>query len=220
MTASELYTNEIVPLRTSDTGEDALEVMHDFFVQHLPIVNDRELLGIVSESDVLEQDAQAALGSYNLSLPHIRIRTSDHLYEVMRMVAQYELTAVPVVEPDGGYVGLITANELLNYYARTATFTESGSIIILEVQRRDYSLAEIARIAESENAIILSSFVESVAADGSLLQITIKVNHEHVAGIIGTFQRFGYEVQGTFNEGDAIDTMRERYDALISYLNV
>ncbi len=219
MTASELYTNEILPLRASDTGEDALEVMHDFFVQHLPIVSDRELLGIVSEGDVLEQDAQGALGSYSLSLPQIRIRTSDHLYEVMRMVAQYELTAVPVVDPQGGYVGLITANDLLSYYARTATFMETGSIIILEVQRRDYSLAEIARIAESENAIILSSFVESVA-DGSLLQITIKVNHEHVSGIIATFQRFGYEVQGTFNEGEAVDTMRERYDALISYLNV
>ncbi len=218
-TASELYTSEILPLRTSDTGEDALEVMHDFFVQHLPIVNDRELLGIVSEADVLEQDAGAAIGSYNLSLPHIRIRTSDHLYEVMRMVAQYELSAVPVVELDGSYVGLITANDLLNYYARTATFTETGSIIVLEMQRRDYSLAEIARIAESENAIILSSFVESVA-DGSLLQITIKVNHEHVSGIISTFQRFGYEVQGTFNEGEAVDTMRERYDALINYLNV
>ncbi len=219
MIANDLLTNEILPLRTSDTGEEALEVMHDFFVQHLPIVNDRELLGLISENDVLEQDAGEAIGSYTLSLPHVRIRTSDHLFEVMRIVAQFDLTAVPVVDTDNHYVGLITASNLLNYYARTATFTESGSIIILEVQRRDYSLSEIARIAESENATILSSFVES-AGDGSLLQVTLKVNLEHVSGLLATFGRFGYEVQGTFNEGEAIDTLRERYDALINYLNV
>ena len=219
MTASELYANDLLPLRTTDTGADALEVMHEFYVQHLPIVNDGELLGIVSEDDILEHDVENELGNYATSLPQLRIRTADHLYEVMRMVAQYDLTAVPVVNDDAVYVGLITAADLLNYYARTSTFTENGSIILLEVQRRDYALSEIARIAESENAIILSSFVET-AGDGSLLQVTIKVNHENVAGMLNTFQRFGYEVQGTFNEGEALDSMRERYDALMSYLSV
>ena len=219
MIASELLSNDLVPLRTSDTGEDALAVMRDFLVQHLPIVNDRELLGLLSEDDVLDHDVAEAVGSYRLSLPYARVREGDHLYEVMRLVAEYDLTAVPVIDADGTYGGLITAADLLNYYARTATFTETGSILVLEVQRRDYALSEIARIAESENAIILSSFVESLG-EGSLLQVTIKVNHEHVEGIIATFQRFGYEIKATFNEGVAIGTLRERYDALISYLNV
>ena len=219
MIANELISNDIVPLRTSDLGSEALEVMHEFFVQHLPIVNDRQLLGLVSENDILEHDVEAPVGSFQLSLPHARVRDGDHLYEVMRLVAQYDLTAAPVVDAEGNYEGLITSGDLLNYYARTATFTESGSVIVLEVQRRDYSLAEIARIAESENAIILSSFVDSIA-NGSLLQVTIKVNLEHVSGMIATFERFGYEIRATFNEGLAVDTLRERYDALINYLNV
>ena len=219
MTAQDLLSQDIVPLRTSDTGDEAMEMMHDFFVQHLPIVNDRELLGLLSENDILEHDSSEAVGSYALSLSHARVRANDHLYEVMRLVAQYELTAVPVVDAENNYQGLITSSDLLNYYARSASFTEVGSIIILEVQRRDYSLAEIARIAEGENAIILSSFVESVG-DGSLLQVTLKVNREHVAAILATFERFGYEVNGTFNEGRTVDTLRERYDALINYLNV
>ena len=219
MTALDLLANDIVPLRTSDTGEEALEVMRDFYVQHLPVVNDRELLGLVGENDILDHDAAEAVGSYSLSLPHPRARTSDHLYEVMRMVAEYDLTAVPVVDERGHYAGLITAGDLLNFYARTTPFTESGSIIVLEVQRRDYALSEIARIAESEDAIILASFVEA-AAGGSLLQVTIKVNRETVTGIIATFERFGYEVRATFNEGVAVDALRERYDALMSYLNV
>lgn len=219
MIASELISTDIVPLRTSDSGDDALEVMHEFYVQHLPIVNDRELLGLISEDDVLENDVSEPVGSYQLSQPYTRVRSGDHLYEVMRIVAQFDLTAVPVVDEGDNYLGIITAFDLLSYYARTSTFTETGSIVILEVQRRDYSLAEIARIAESENGIILSSFVESID-EGSLLQVTIKVNLQHVQGMIATFERFGYKVSGTFNEGNAVDTLRERYDALINYLNV
>lgn len=219
MTASELITTDIVPLRTSESGDDALEMMHEFYVQHLPIVNDRELLGLISEDDILENDVTEPIGSYQLSQPYTRVRSSDHLYEVMRVVAEFDLTAVPVVDAEGSYLGLITALDLLNYYARTSTFTETGSIILLEIQRRDYSLSEIARIAESENGIILSSFVEAVS-EGSLLLVTIKVNLQHVQGIIATFERFGYKVSGTFNEVNAVDTLKERYDALINYLNV
>ena len=100
MIANNLLSNDIVPLRTSDTGEYALEVMRDFYVQHLPIVNDTELLGLVSETDILDHDVEAAVGSYGLSIPHVRVRGGDHLYEVMRLVAQFDLTAVPVVAPD------------------------------------------------------------------------------------------------------------------------
>ena len=219
MVANDLITNDIVPLRTSDSGEVALETMHEFFVQHLPIVNDRQLLGLISENDILDNDASEPLGAYPLPHTFPRVRGGDHLYEVMRSVAEHELTAVPVVDDEGNYEGLITAGDLLAYYARTATFVESGSILLLEMQRRDYSLSEIARIVESENAIILSSFLESIG-DGSLLQVTLKVNVQHVSGILATFERFGYEVRGTFNEGMAVSTLRERYDALINYLNV
>ena len=219
MIANELISNDIIPLRTSDTGEEALSIMHEFFVQHLPIVNDRELLGLVSENDILDHDVSEPVGSYALSSSHARVRDADHLYEIMRLVAEFDLTAVPVVNADDNYLGLISSGDLLNFYARTASFSEKGSIIILEMQRRDYSLAEIARITESENAIILSSFVESTG-DGSLLQVTIKVNHEFMSGIMAGFERFGYKVKATFNEGAAVDTLRERYDSLINYLNV
>lgn len=219
MIALDLLSNDIIPLRTSDTGEDALEMMRDFIVQHLPIVNDEELLGLVGENDILDHDVLEPVGSYNLSSKHAKVLESDHLYEVMRLVAQYELTAVPVVDNNEKYKGLITASDLLMYYARTSNFVETGSIIVLAVQRRDYSLSEIARIAESENAIILSSFVESMG-DGSLLRVTIKVNVQNVNGILSTFERFGYKIFATFNENLELDTLKERYDGLIRYLNI
>jgi acetoin utilization protein AcuB len=38
MVAESLISNVILPLRTSDTGDEALSMMDDFYVRHLPIV--------------------------------------------------------------------------------------------------------------------------------------------------------------------------------------
>ncbi len=43
MIAENLITTAVLPLQTSDTGKDSLEVMENFNVRHLPIVNNSQL---------------------------------------------------------------------------------------------------------------------------------------------------------------------------------
>lgn len=219
MTAETLISNSIIPLRTSDTGQEALEMMNDFFIRHLPIVNNKQLLGLISEDDILNCDINEPVGSYRLSLLRPYVSGTDHIYEVMRLMAESQLTVIPVVNEEGDYTGLITQEDLLNYFAKTGTFTEPGSILVLEMSRRDYSLAEIARIVESESALILSSFISS-QGDSARIDVTLKVNRQNVQPIIATFERFDYHVKATFNESEYVDSLKERFDALMSYLKV
>lgn len=220
MTAEALVSNEIIPLRTSDTGDEALGMMSEFYVRHLPIVNNSELLGLLSEDDILNFDANEPVGSYSLSVSHHpSVKTSDHLYEVMRLMAEYQLTLVPVVDERNNYTGVITQEDLMRTFARSTAFSEPGSIIVLEVARRDYSMAEIARIVESENAIILSTLI-SAEDDLSFMEVTLKINTRNIGAIIATFERFEYQIKASFNESDYSDSLRDRYDSLIAYLNV
>ncbi|MEM9921476.1 MAG: CBS domain-containing protein, partial [Bacteroidota bacterium] len=68
MIAGNLLSQDIVPLKTSDTGEEALSIMNDFYVKHLPIVNNKQLLGLLAEDDVLNHDVQEPVGSFRLSM--------------------------------------------------------------------------------------------------------------------------------------------------------
>ena len=63
MTAETLISDEIIPLRTSDTGEEALGMMDDFYVRHLPIVNNKQLLGLISQDEILNCNAVEPVGS-------------------------------------------------------------------------------------------------------------------------------------------------------------
>lgn len=219
MVAENLISTAVLPLRTSDTGKMALVSMENFNVRHLPIVNDSQLLGVISEDDILVHNVNEPIGSYQLSLLHAFVKKADHLYEVMRLLAEHQLTIVPVVDEGGNYIGMVSLEDVLNYFAKTAAFSESGSIVVLEFQQHSYSLAEIARLVEAEGATILSTFVTS-HPDSSVVEVTLKINRKDIHNILASFERFGYVINASFNEEEYLESLQERYDALMNYLNV
>jgi len=219
VTANNLLSQTIVPLRTSDTGEDALSIMNDFYVKHLPIVNNTELLGLISEDDILDHDVEEAVGSYKLSITRPYVKSSDHIYEVLRLVSDYQLTTIPVIDDENQYLGLISQEDLLRFFASIGSIKEPGSIIVLEMSKRDYSLAQLARIVESESAVILSSFITSVG-DSTQIDVTLKINRPEIHRLIASFERFDLHVKASFQEAAYFDTLKDRFDSLMSYLNV
>ncbi len=219
MIASNLLSQNIVPLKTSDTGEEALSIMSDFYVKHMPIVNNKQLLGLISEDDILNHDIKEAVGSYQLSMSRPYVKEGDHIFEVMSIMSEYNLTVIPVIDVEDNYLGLICQDDLLRFFAGIGSFTEPGSIIVLEMSKRDYSLSQIARIVESENAAVLSSFI-TTNLDTMKIDVTLKINVQDVSAVLATFQRFNYTVKASFQESDYFDSLRDRYDSLMSFLNV
>ncbi|NNE30644.1 MAG: CBS domain-containing protein, partial [Saprospiraceae bacterium] len=98
-------------------------------------------------------------------------------------------------------------------------FMEPGAVIVLEMSKRDYSLSELSRIVESEHAKILSSYI-TTNLDSERIDVTIKINRQEISRILASFERFEYQVKASFQEGDFYDSLRDRYDSLITYLNV
>ena len=52
MLARELISDVVTALKTSDSGTNALSWMEVFRVKHMPIVNHREFLGLIADSDI------------------------------------------------------------------------------------------------------------------------------------------------------------------------
>lgn len=219
MIAENLISHDILPLHTTDTGDEALGIMNDYYLRHLPLVENGELLNIISEDQILDEDALLAVGTYEVPQQPIFVRSSDHLYDVMRLLAAHNLTAIPVLNEERKFVGLVTLEKLIRFFAESGSFREPGSIIVLEMGRHDYSLAEIARIVEGEGAVILSSFLQSFA-ESNRIEVTIKLNAQQINSILATFERFNYEIKASFNEVELQNVLRERYDSLINYLNI
>lgn len=219
MIAAEFISQVVAPLKTSDTGEQALTIMNVYHVKHLPIVNNEVLLGTISEQDILNHDLSEPLGSYGLSLIKGFVNKDDHLFEVMGKMANTKLTTIPVVDDNGVYQGIITQEDLIQYYAESFSFREPGSILVLDMRKRDYSLAEISRIVEAEDVAILSTFLTSNNDNDDVI-VTLKINTQDAQRAIAALKRHEYNIKASFAEVNYLEDLKDRYDALMSYLNV
>lgn len=220
MLAIELIADAIPPVHTSDTVQKVIDRMVEFRVRHLPIVNEEQFLGLVSENDLIEvSDYQTAIGALSLSLVNPYVREEQHVYDVIRLFYEQQLTVVPVLDARNNYRGIISINMMVEYFARLTSVSDPGGIIVLEITNNNNSLAHMAQIVESDNAQILSSYVRTFP-DSTRMEVTLKVNKVDISGIVASFARYEYNVKATFNHNDDDDGSKDRYDSLMNYLNV
>lgn len=220
MVAIDLISDSLPPLRTSDTGEVALQLMYDYQVKQLPIVNNEQFLGLISEEDVLEQGlVSEAIGTMQLTYNKPYVLETDHIYQVLRTAANLRLSLIPVVDLHNNYKGIITISALMTAFANISSITDPGGIIELAIHVRDYSITEISRIVESNNATILSLYT-STHRESTQREVIIKVNKEDIRALVAAFERFGYTILHYYQRSDFEEDLKDRYESLIRYLNV
>ena len=220
MIARHLITDEIMHLKTSDTGKTALSWMDEYKVSHLPIVNNENFLGLISEQDIYSfNNLTEPLGNHTLSLKNPYVNEHQHVYEVLKLIDHLKLTVIPVLDDQKKYLGCITISKLVNFLSGTYSVGNPGGIIVLEISEKDYSLTEISNIVESNNAKILSVFLSS-HVDSTRLEVVIKVNKIELGAILNTFDRYGYYVKATYGEDENVEDLKDRYDAFMNYLNI
>jgi len=218
MLAIELIVDAIPPLRSSDTIQMALDRMAEFKVRHLPIVNEDQFLGLLAEEELTEPDHEKLLSSLPLNLTTPYVLESQHIYEVLSTFYGRQVTVVPVLNVNKTYIGVITANAMVNGIAELTSATGPGVIIVLEITNKNNSLAHMAQIVESDNAQILSSYVRTFP-DSTRMEVTLKINKQDTSGLSATFLRYGYDVKAVFGHSDDNDDTMDRYDSLMNYLN-
>lgn len=220
MLAIELIADAVPPVHTSDSIQKVFDRMAEFRVRHLPIVNEDQFLGLISEDDLIEEtDYNAPIGSLALSLVNPYVLQDQHIYDVIRLFYERDLSVVPVLDAKKDYQGLISINTMNEYFAKLTSVAEPGGIIVLEISNKNNSLAHMSQIVESDNAQILSSYTRTFP-DSTRMEVTLKVNKQDISNIIATFLRYEYDVKATFNVTDNNDNAKDRFDSFMNYLNL
>ena len=220
MLAEDLITTTLLPLKKSSTYGKAIELMEELRVMHLPVVDQNELLGIVSHDDMvgdlnLSEEINQTL--YNHSKQSVFAK--QHIYDVINVVAQNDLTIIPVISEDNDYIGTITIPDLLKNFSKLIAAQSSGGVVVLDIKKINYSLSEIARIIEDTDTQILSLYVNQ--SDDEELRVTLKVSREDISPIIKAFERYDYKISDSFSEHDDVDEKaQQNYDALLKYLSM
>ncbi|MGE4568053.1 MAG: CBS domain-containing protein [Bacteroidales bacterium] len=221
MLAKDLLSDEIPTLKTSDTALEALWIMEQSKVSQLPIVEDGRFLGLLCENDIFDlSEPGEPIGKLSLSLFSPFIGGQQHIYEAIDMMSNLKLSVLPVLDSQQLYMGSVALPKLAEYMGRLFGMQVPGGILVLEVNPFDYSLAEIARIVESNDARITSMYITS-PPDTQKLEITLKINREDLTSVIRTFVRYEYLIKETHISTDKMDEIyKNRFEQFMTYLNI
>jgi CBS domain-containing protein len=220
MLVGDLITDEIPPLKVTDTVEMALDWMEQFKVSHLAVVNNRELVGIVSETDLMDYEHPEE--QINLSKLHLLkpiIHHHQHTYDLVKLMSSLNLTLIPVLDENELYKGCITLKGIIKNLSSMIAVQNPGGVIVLELNQNDYSVIQIANIVEGNDAKILSLHVSS-HPDSMKMEVTIKVNREDLSSILQTFNRYNYTVKASFHHGDYDKDIKDKLNEFLHFLNI
>lgn len=221
MLAKEMLSEVIPSLKTSDSGITALNWMDIFKVSHLPIVNDKEFLGLVSETDIYDMNIpEEPIGNHQLSLLRPYVLENQHVFEIMEVASRLKLSLVPVLDFKKNYLGVITIVDLLHYFAELSALRNPGGILVLELNNNDFSMSQIAQIVEGNGAKILGAYITS-HSESLKIELTLKVNVTDLTSINQTLSRYNYTVLGSYmKHDDEEDLLDDRFNLLMKYINI
>lgn len=218
MLTRDLISNAIPYLHKSDTVYHALQLMNDYHVAHLPVVEDESYLGIISEEQLLQNDEETALTDLQITDGTTSVQANEHFLKAIHTAVVNKLSIVPVVE-EKQLLGIVTYNDLLRNASEFMSLNQPGALIVLEMDSRSYSFTEINRIVESNDAQItqLNTFTDT---ETGMMQVTIRVNKLEVSDLLSTFQRYEYNVKYYFGEELYENELKTNYDNLMAYLKI
>lgn len=220
MVARDIISYDIPSLKLKETGLKALSWMEEFKISELPVVENMNYLGMISETEILDCDLiEGDLSVMQSKFLQVSVYHHEHIFEVLRVISENDLSLLPVLDEKKKYLGAILVSDLAKHIAESQSLFSPGGIIKLEINIHDYSLVEIARLIESNDAKILNLYV-STHPDSKKMEVTIKINKSDLTAIIQTFNRFDYIISASFHQSRFDDDLKERYDSFMRYLNI
>ena len=219
MLSQKLIATDITPAHPQDRGISVMSLMDEFKVLHLPVVENGKLLGIVSEEDLWSMHNQEKPVKNILQrLKQAQVTFEHDVFEIVKLVNEHDLSLIPVVDK-GRYMGAISIRSILKALASIVAMQSDGGVLILEMNKNDYSMSEMAQIVEGNGAKILSSYISN-HRENKMLKVTLKLNVNDLKPIIQTFERYQYTITAHYDQSESNNDLHERYDSLMRYLNI
>ncbi len=220
MTAEYLINSGVVALHPEDTVRFALERMEEYHLPHLPLVRGVTFEGLLTEAFLLSQEESQLLSEFAPVAMTAYVHAQRHYYDALRIAAEGQLQLVAVVDESDQYVGSLLISDLLGIVAEGYGVQIPGGVIVVAIDQRDYSLAEVSRLVESNEVRILSAVTQPDPQNPQRLLLTMKMNRSDLSRVAATLERFRYQIVGEFYESEVRDNTKDRLDSFLRYLNV
>lgn len=222
MYITEIINTETPVLKATDSISYAVKLMDLQAVDHLPVTDNatKKLIGLIDRKQLTGM-TESKKPLHTLEIAEMtKVYAQQHIFEAIRIMLQYELDYLPVTDSQMTYQGTVEKQVALESLALMLNLPARGSVLKIELEKRDFSLSEIVQIVEMEGAKILGITVETPSAKSKTFNISIKLNTLDIAGVVSALKRYDYHVTAEGQTPAAGMDLETRADELIKFIDM
>lgn len=220
MTADYIISNEIPAITGNYTGDRAVEIMETYLVSELPVVENKNYLGLITMTDIYNLHLfEKQIISAKNSFKRVFIYENVHFFDIFRAFALYNTNILPVLDIKYNFKGVISQKKLIKDLSNILCVKEEGYHLKFTIKNSDFSATQISNIVETNNAKVLSMYVDYI--NSVEINVYLKISTKDIEAVLQSFERYDYNIFILNNtQSDYTDLYKERIDNLINYLNI
>lgn len=220
MNISEIPSTVVPVLKPGDQVDFAIDRMMESRLFDLPVVNEEgSFMGLLSYEVLEEMEVDAFIETSRNEWESWSVLSNEPVLKLLNLLKEGQFTCAAVTDEAGQFQYAIQIHDLVEWMASQSMLSQPGGILTLQVGVNNYSLSEIARIAESNNASIVNLRISELDT-ADQMHVHLKFNLVDLTHVMATFERFGYHIVSFHHQSHLDDFYTERYDALMRFLDI
>ncbi|UCF57970.1 MAG: CBS domain-containing protein [Deltaproteobacteria bacterium] len=197
MKVSEWMIKEPITVTKDQKVQDCVDLMKEYSIRHLPVVENQKLIGLVTESDLREVFLASLVE--DLTIEGIMINepmtvTPDtEIEDAAKLIYYHKIGGLPVVDDYEQVVGIITVADLVEAFIELMGVLKSSSRIDVILGDEPEAFERVSGLIRSEGGEIIS-----VGISGHRLRrkriYFFRLKKCNVKNIATTLQKAGFQV--------------------------
>jgi len=205
-TVKDVMTTQVVAVRSGATFKEMAAALRQYRVSAFPVIDEHEkVIGIVSEADLLAKEALTDPGVLTGVLDHrdvskaegltagdlmtpraVTVRPEDSVEHAAQLMYFLKVKRMPVVDADGGLVGLVSRADVLAVYDRPDDDIReeiTGNVIVRGFGKDPRQFA----VTVQAGVVTVQGSPETAALGHDIVR---KIRH--VPGVVAVHDQLGY----------------------------
>lgn len=197
----DLMTRDPITLTPEASVAEALQIFREREIRHVPIVDEGELVGIVSDLDLTEASPAPDDPNYKEAVESIRVgdvmsrdvvtaHPQDPTGYAAKEMYEKKLDALPVVD-DQELLGIVTSTDVMRALVMLTGVHESGSQVEVQTTDRAGALAEIVECINDLEVDIVSALSDPAKRAGNR-KMVFRLSAEDPSTVVQSLHMAGY----------------------------